>query len=78
MFQIQGVLPVSSKQPVAIDKPLVEHAISIEEYKRHDRFQKLRPPHFDGDAAQDFIALYHQMLCKFGLVESNGLDITTF
>lgn len=49
--------------------------------KMMDQFQKLDPPHIDGDPkdyAHDYLDRCHKILCFLGLVESNGVDFTTF
>lgn len=55
--------------------------MSINEKKKMVRFQKLDPPHFDGDLitdAQDFLDMCHGILRNLGLVEFNRVDFTTF
>lgn len=69
------------EQPIIAVRLEVMPTMSTEEQKMLERFQRLHPPHIDGDASQDaqnFVDRCHQMLHNFSLVESNGVDFTTF
>lgn len=71
MFQMPRVLSASGKHPIKASKLVVMQAMSVEEKKRIDRFQRLQPPHFDGrylEDAHDFLDRLHQMLYNLGLV----------
>ncbi|XP_070042891.1 uncharacterized protein [Nicotiana tomentosiformis] len=66
---------------VVVVRKVEEAAMSEEDQKRFDWFKKMSPPQFDGDPfvdAQDFLHGCQEILQNLGLVESNGVDFTTF
>lgn len=46
-------MPVGGEQPIVAAKLEIMPAMSTEEQKRLEKFQRLHPSHFDGDASED-------------------------
>lgn len=71
-FQTPGVLLVCGEHPIITTRPEIMLAMSAEDKKKLDRFQRLHPPHFDCDTSKDdkdFLDRCHQMHCNLGLVK---------
>lgn len=78
---MQGLLQLPVEHPIAAARLVVRPAISAEEKKIIDTFQRLHPPHFDGSSSvdtKDFLDRFHEMLHNLGMVESNWADFMTF
>nr|XP_016484424.1 PREDICTED: uncharacterized protein LOC107804969 [Nicotiana tabacum] len=78
-FQTPGVLLVCGEHPIITTRPEIMLAMSAEDKKKLDRFQRLHPPHFDCDTSKDdkdFLDRCHQMHCNLGLAVKKGRDPT--
>ena len=56
-------------------------SMTIDEQKMFGRFRLMNPPTYTGDLTEDayeFIVSCHERLHNLGLVESHGVDYTTF
>ncbi|XP_070049928.1 uncharacterized protein [Nicotiana tomentosiformis] len=81
VYQTLGTLPVGGAQPVAAAVPEPRPDVTVELQKLLDRWTRLHPPVFGGEQhedPQDFIYMCEDKLHNMSILESHGVDFTTF
>lgn len=77
----QALIVHTLEQPIIAVRPEIMPTMFSEEKNMLERFQRLYPPHFDGDTSQDtqdYLDRFHHILHYLSLVESNRVDFTIF
>lgn len=81
VYQTPGALPVGGAQPVVTAVPKPRPVAASEPQKLLDRWTRLHPPVFGGERQEDprdFIDRYSDRLHNMSILESQGVDYTTF
>ncbi|XP_070020749.1 uncharacterized protein [Nicotiana sylvestris] len=81
VYQTPDALPANGDPPVAAVAPQPKPAVDGDSHKLLDRWTRLYPPVFEGERhedTQDFIDRCRDRLHYMRILESHGVDFTTF